>query len=224
MMLLFIFHLPLSLPWSLPRWERDTCGVSDAYYTLPCCSFKSTVLHVLYCSYSPDVYQEGKETPMESLMPTIPHHAAPLNLQFSMHHAAHTPAAFFHFAPALITPLMSRKKSFSVFPTTYCWSYQFWRNQICYWSWLWFTDWKEDTVGFVSNKDVQFARVILLQLLTRIIIVQDIQVKTLLQEIFIFYINIYCKRVAALFLPLPDLGKGGNIARATFMPKLVQLG
>ena len=65
---------------------------------------------------------------------------------------------------------------------------------------------------------------ILLQLLTRIIIVQDIQVKTLLQEIFIFYINIYCKRVAALFLPLPDLGKGGNIARTTFIPKLVQLG
>ena len=44
---------------------------------------------------------------MESLIPSITHHAAPLNLQFSMHHAAHTPAAFFHFAPALITPLMS---------------------------------------------------------------------------------------------------------------------
>ena len=40
-----------------------------------------------------------------------------------IHHAAHTPAAFFHFAPALITPLIPtrrRKKSFSVFPTTYC--------------------------------------------------------------------------------------------------------
>ena len=27
--------------------------------------------------HSPDVYQEEKETPMESLMPSIPHHAAP---------------------------------------------------------------------------------------------------------------------------------------------------
>ena len=68
-------------------------------------NIRSTVLHAPCCSYSccflpfcpspyhfPDPYQEEKETPMESLMPTIPHHAAPLNLQFSMFFAAHKPA------------------------------------------------------------------------------------------------------------------------------------
>ena len=72
--------------------------------------------------------------------------------------------------------------------------------------------------GFFSSKDVQFARVILLR--TRIVIVQDIQVKTLIAKFipsryYIFISIVIVKRVAALFLPMPDW-KGGNIAQ-TFL-------
>ena len=78
---------------------------------------------------------------------------------------------------------------------------------------------------FFSSKDMQFARVILLR--TRIVIVQDIQVKTLIAKFipstYFIFINSNCKRVAALFLPMPDW-KGGNIAQTFFMHKLARLG
>ena len=171
---------------------------------------------------------------------SIPNHAAPLRstpctMQLILVLLPNMPApllssaASFHFSPALITPLIPtrrRKKSFSGYSSqqhTVCWSYLFWRNQICYWSWLWFTDWKEDTVGFVSNKDVQFARVILLQLRTRIIIVQDIQVKTLLQDI-LFFISIFIVKEWLLYFSLCPIWARGEILHKPFMPKLVQLG